>query len=398
MARKPRVLLVTPTPPYPPDNGGMLRILSLIEALRDRYAFELLTFTRTTGEARFRHEAAALALSTYVEKVYTVPKETADAASSRAAHLPEICRPWYSPEFSERLRRLSRSVDLVHIEFLNMAQYVEDTSGVATVLTEHDLSHLSLFSSYFREWTGLGRWKKVGDWVKTRRYHRQVCRAFDRVVTVTGADMERLAKVVSRERLAHVATGVDLEKFGLRDPVEEDENALVFVGHYPHYPNEDAAVWFCEKVLPRLRRRRPELKLYLVGSHPTPRIRALAGPAVEVTGTVPDVRPYLDKAAVFIAPMRLGWGVKGKVLEAFARGVPVAATPVVGAGIPEARVGQHLAVGRGAGDFARAVLELLQNGPRRRVLAREGRALVERHYAWSESADRLDAVYREALR
>jgi glycosyltransferase involved in cell wall biosynthesis len=399
MSSKPRVLLVTPTPPYPPDNGGLLRIHSLAAGLADRYDLSLLTFVRRTGEQRFQQNAAVLALGRLFSEVHAIPKETTELPRRAAPSMPQTAREWFSPEMASTLSRLTAQgrVDVVHIEFLQMAFYSWYANGVPTVLTEHDLSHLSLFNSYFREWTGLRRWTRVGDWLQTRRYHGEVCRGFDRLVALTPGDQDMLSRAAPG-KVALIPTCVDLERFSFRPEPEDGAPVdLAYVGHYPHFPNEDAALWFCRRALPLIRRRRPQASLCLIGSSPTEAVRDLAGPGVEVTGTVPDVRPHLDKAKVFIAPVRLGFGIKGKVLEAFARGLPVVATSIVQKGIPESRPEEHLLVADSPAAFARQSLRLLEDPVLRRRLALKARQLAESHYAWKPSCDKLDAVYRGLL-
>ncbi|MBI5239761.1 MAG: glycosyltransferase [Elusimicrobia bacterium] len=400
MTGKPRVLLVTPVPPYPPDNGGLLRIFSLVTRLADRYDFSLLTFVRRTGERRFQQNAAAMALGRLFSQVHAVPKESTELPSAAVPDLPRTAREWFSPEMAAALARLTGEgrVDLVHVEFLQMAFYSWYVKGVPAVLTEHDLSHLSLFRSYFREWTGLRRFAQVGEWLATRRYHREVCSRFDGLVALTPADRDLLRRGVPEGKVSLIPTCVDLERFSFRPEPEPGAPVdLAYVGHYPHYPNEDAAVWFCRRVLPLLRRERPGVTLSLIGSSPTDAVRALAGGGVEVTGTVPDVRPCLDRAKVFIAPVRLGFGVKGKVLEAFARGLPVVATSIVQGGIPEARPEEHLLVADSPRSWARQCRRLLEDAALRRRLAAAGRALAERHYAWGASCAKLDELYRSLL-
>lgn len=400
MTGKPRVLLVTPVPPYPPDNGGLLRIYSLVKRLSERYDFSLLTFVRSTGERRFQQNAAAMALGRLFSQVHAVPKESTELPRAAVPDMPGTAREWFSPEMAGTLARLTSEgkADLVHIEFLQMAFYAWYVRGVPAVLTEHDLSHLSLFRSYFREWTGLRRFARAGEWLATRRYHREVCSRFDGLVALTPGDRELLRRSAPEGKVSLIPTCVDLERFAFRPEPEAGAPVdLAYVGHYPHYPNEDAALWFCRRVMPLVRRQRPQTTLSLIGSSPTEAVRALAGGGVEVTGTVPDVRPCLDRAKVFVAPVRLGFGVKGKVLEAFARGLPVVATSGVRDGIPESRPEEHLLVADSARDFARQTLRLLGDAGLRRRLAAAGRALAERHYAWDASCAKLDALYRSLL-
>ncbi|MDX6769549.1 MAG: glycosyltransferase [Elusimicrobiota bacterium] len=397
MSRLPRVLLLTPAPPYPPDNGGMLRVLELVRGLAGRVEFELLTFTRRAGPERLRQAAATLALSRHFARVHEVPKETTERADPRAAGWPAAVREWWSAEMAQRVAELTATgrYDALHAEFLLMGGYAPYARGARTVLTDHDLSHLSLTRSYFREWTGWGRLTALPEWLRLRRFHRAACLGHDRVVVLTPEDQSLLRRAAPAASSVLVPTGVDLRRFERAPEDGRQDLDLVFVGHYPHYPNEDAAVFLCRDVLPLLRRVRPGVRVALVGSDPTPAVRALAAERVLVTGTVADVRPWLNRAKVFVAPVRLGFGVKGKVLEAFARGRAVVATSAVARGLPGTRAGEHLLAADSPRAFADACLALLSDEPRRRAMADAARALVESSWGWERSCARLEALYRE---
>lgn len=393
---RPRVLLITPLPPYPPDNGGMIRVLTLARACARDADLSLLAFVRDSGERRFQQNAAAMALGRVFKEVHTVPLETTGLPPQACPDMPRIARDWYSPEMAARVRELSPRFDVVHIEFLCMAFYARFVRGARKVLTEHDLSHLSLDRSYFREWAGPKRKAQVDEWRRVRDFHRDTCRLYDRVVALTPADLTLLRRSVPGVRAELIPTGVDCARFSFRPESEtEPDLDLVFVGHYPHYPNEDAALWFTRRVLPLVRRSRPGVSLALVGSSPTPAVAGLAGDGVTVTGTVPDVRPWLDRSRIFVAPVRLGFGVKGKVLEAFARGRAVVATRGVARGLAGAVPGRHLLAADSPREFADACLSLLESPARRGRLAARGRSLAERRCDWSLSTGLLSELYKE---
>ena len=397
---KPRILLVTPQPPFPPDNGGMLRIFTIARRLRDTCDISLLTYVRKTGDVRFKQNAAMMALRGVFKDVYAVDREATFRGARPPFDLPAVAADWYSPEMAETIARLTKQkrFDAVHIEFLQMAFYARYVSGARTILTEHDLGHLSLFKSYFREWTGLARFARIGDWWRVRRYHRETCRRFDRLVALTTSDAKLLGDSAPADKIRLIPTCVDLEKFAFRPEEKEDRDIdMAFVGHYPHFPNEDAARWFCGSVLGRIKKKRPSATLSLIGSSPTDKVRALAGPGVEVTGTVPDVRPYLDRSKIFVVPVRLGFGIKGKVLEAFARGLPVVATSVVVRGIPEAVSGTHLLQADSPADFARETERLLSDSALRSRMAAAARSLVEKYYGWEKSVTALNRMYAEIM-
>jgi hypothetical protein len=205
---KPKILLLTPSPPFPPTNGGMLRIFSLVEALRDKFDFSLLTFTHTDEERKFSETAKLLALENIFKEVHSVPKESIISRRNAAPPLPRIARDWFSPSMASAVMERSSSYDILHVEFLQMAFYVRYSGAPVSFFTEHDLGHLSLFNSYFREWTGLRRFVEIPEWRKVRAYHAEICREYDRFVVLTEFDRDLLAGKIPNERLVLVKPGL----------------------------------------------------------------------------------------------------------------------------------------------------------------------------------------------
>ncbi|MBI3287335.1 MAG: glycosyltransferase, partial [Chloroflexi bacterium] len=174
------------------------------------------------------------------------------------------------------------------------------------------------------------------------------------------------------------------------------DGSLVFTGKMDFRPNVDGVLWFFERVWPRVREQLPEARFVVVGRNPSPRLRALrVDPRAVVTGTVPDVRPYLRQAQLYVVPLRMGGGTRLKVLEAMAMGKPIVSTSLGCEGI-DLIPGRELIVADRAEDFSQWVIDLWQDEWRRRELARRARQLVEERYDWRGIAPRLEAAYLEA--
>lgn len=190
-----------------------------------------------------------------------------------------------------------------------------------------------------------------------------------------------------------ISTGVDLDYF--RPPAQPASGAsLVFVGAFRHNPNVDAMLFFCSEVLPHIREKAPDTELFIVGSHPPPIILSLAGtPGVHVTGFVEDVRPHMAAGSVYVVPLRLGVGIRGKILEAWGMAIPVVATSVACSGL-RCRDGENLLVADNAADFADRVVLLLKDPTLRERLGREGRKVAEQFYGWEAAAAQLDSLYQ----
>jgi glycosyltransferase involved in cell wall biosynthesis len=178
----------------------------------------------------------------------------------------------------------------------------------------------------------------------------------------------------------------------------DDRPSLVFTGTLGYPPNADAVRHFCRDVLPTIRRERPDVRLEIVGDGASRELVSTCGvaPGVEFLGFVPDVFDVLRRATLFVCPMRQGTGIKVKLLEAMACGLPVVASPIAVEGMPDARDGVHLRVARSAEDFARAVVTLLGDKEARARLGARGRELAA-GYTWDRLGERVDRVCREEV-
>jgi glycosyltransferase involved in cell wall biosynthesis len=193
-----------------------------------------------------------------------------------------------------------------------------------------------------------------------------------------------------------INTGVDLEYF--RPPKEPCADArIIFVGAFQHSPNVDAMLYFCKEILPIIRREIPALELLIVGSKPPPVILDLAAdPLIHVSGFVPDTRPYMARSSVYIVPLRLGVGIRGKILEAWGMEMPVVSTSVGCAGLRYGN-GRNLLVADTPEQFAGQVLTLIKDPEMRRRVGVEGRKTAERYYGWENSVGQLDALYQKYI-
>lgn len=392
------VLLVVAKSIYPPLSGGELRIYSLLRALSDHYRFSILMLL--PGEENAADAAAALYLeSALVQKVHLVRRGAVPVP--RPSRLTPDHAYWLSdPRMAEALKKIivEENIDLVHFESSSLGQYASGIRGLApVVLTEHDAGILS-WRTYHRPTSRPWSWRTGLDWIARLAYHRKILAHCDRVVALSAADARRLGRFTASEKISVVPTGVDLEHFAFQKEEARRPGEILYVGHYPHYPNEDAAVFLCRDILHRVRARHTRARVRLVGSRPTPAVERLKSETVEVVGTVADVRPYLGESSVFLAPLRLGHGIKGKLLEAFACGLPVVTTPQACEAMPGLRHERHLLMAGSAAALAENTARVLADAALGSRLAREARAYVERHFGWPAQAALLDGVYQGALR
>ena len=249
----------------------------------------------------------------------------------------------------------------------------------------------------FREARGfpvLGRWRwmTMFDAARLSWFQRRLLPSFDKVWVCSDLDRRRLARSLGEGHVQVVPNGVDIEAHAAI-AARGGTRSLIFVGDMTYDPNEDAVLYFCEKVLPLIRKQDSEVQVVLVG-RPSQRVQALPARLnrVMVTGIVPDVRPYLESASVSIAPIRAGGGTRLKILEAMAAGRPVVSTSIGAEGL-EAVAGRDLLIADKPRDFAQACLRLLRSLALRQRVAASGRACVRSRYDWSVVHDQVRQCY-----
>ncbi|MEG0821684.1 MAG: glycosyltransferase family 4 protein [Burkholderiaceae bacterium] len=387
-----RILVNCDRFPWPLDNGQNLRIWHYVRALRDRHEFDLVCW----GD-----EPAPAELSDLFGSVLTFP------------------RPWFAADAGWWTRWRER-VDYRCI--IPASSATRDAIAQATAAGRYDLVWMSGWDTVTSvprplecAWladivddglidlerelaheTSLTRKLRLAKrWAQIFQVERHYFGAADACAVVSNVDAASLARACRHTPIAVLPNGVDAEFFR---PSGEPEapDTLVFEGRMDFAPNVDAVIWFVTEVLPRVRQVRPSVRFLAVGNKPAPSVRALAGPGVEVTGWVDDVRPYLARAALFVAPLRMGAGIKNKILQAWAMGKCVLTTPEAIGGLL-AEPGRNLELADGAPAMAARILELLADPQRRAAVGAAGRATIEAHYTWARRAEALEAVMQQAV-
>jgi glycosyltransferase involved in cell wall biosynthesis len=233
------------------------------------------------------------------------------------------------------------------------------------------------------------------EWRKMRRYEAWICRRARLTVAVSREDRDLLGAGAPGAPIREVPTGVDTGYFRPNGTPEAPVE-LVFTGSMDWHPNEDAIRYFISDILPAIRREVPEAALTVVGRNPSGALKLAAAEArVRVTGTVEDVRPYIDAAAVYVVPLRIGGGTRLKVFEALSMGKAVVSTTVGVEGLPLVP-GEHYLKADDPAAFASAVAGLLRDPLRRRALGRAGQGLVLEHFAWPQVAREFGACCEAA--
>ena len=398
------ILLLTPQLPYPPHQGTSLRNYNLIAQLAKRHQVEVLSFL-DEGQS-LTAAAPLLEMCTRVEAV-PVPQRTTLRRIGQllGSHLPDMAWRLWLPHYRERLiHRLAEvRFDVVQIEAIELAPYLPAIEAAKPrpliVFDEHNcewrLQQRAFLTDVRIPWRWPAAWYSLVQWRRLRRYEGDICRRVDKVVAVSEADRQGIQAVAPGISIAVVPNWVDLEEYGdYRGAKEEFE--LVFTGKMDFRPNVDAMLWFCDRVLPLIRRERPSVRLAIVGQRPHPRLERLRHmEGVTLTGWVPDVRPYLAGTTVYVAPLRVGGGTRLKLVQAMAMGCAIVATSLAAEGFP-IESGKHLLLADTPHEFAAAVVRLLDSPSTRGRLGAEARLFVQSRYGWERLVPQLEEVYQSA--
>ena len=234
-------------------------------------------------------------------------------------------------------------------------------------------------------------------YVRQRRTDQRLLHKTRHVAFISARDRDSVAGSGSPARI--IPNGVDLTYWTRRSGYPNNP-CIVFTGVMDYAPNADSAMYLIEQILPRVRASLPDLKVLIVGRDPLPELVEASRrySDITVTGTVNDIRPYLERASVFVAPLRIASGTQNKVLEAMAMGVPVLTTPVVAAGLRTG--GSHeppVRVAKGKKALAEGLISLFHNPPERTCLADKGRRFVQEHFDWKRSSESLEEMCLEAV-
>ena len=391
-----KILYVCHRFPFPPNRGGKIRPFNMIRHLSQTHEVTVASLARSPEEAR-DGEGIAPHCHRYLMDTVTTVGAMARMLIGAPTLVPASMANFHAPGLARMIREELRrtAFDLIFVHCSSVAHYVANVPRIPKIIDFGDMDS--------QKWLDYARQRPFPvslvyqiEGLKMRRAEMQLARKFDLCTCTTRAEYETLIGYGADTPAAWFPNGVDLEFFapgvGAYDP-----NAIVFVGRMDYYPNQQGVIDFCANVLPLIQTQRPAATFSIVGAKPSAEVLELGNlPGVTVTGTVPDVRPYVTGAAVAIAPLQIARGTQNKILESLAMGVPVVSSAAAAKGI-DAVEGEHFLAAGNAADFARLTLRLLSDPAERDRLARAGRARMESHHNWPASMRRLDAIIEDCL-
>ena len=381
--------------PYPPNKGDKVRSYNLLKHLVSQHQVFLGTFIDDPEDEPHIATLRSLCADLYVAKL-DPRRAKIRSLNGLLADEPLTLRYYRDASLQDWVEMTCKhhKIDTAVIFCSAMAQYVQNMPRLPTVVDFVDVD-----SAKWTQYAPKHRWPM--SWLYRREgqflldYERQIASRAARSFFVTESEVAlftRLAPECS-VRVEAMCNGVDSDYFSplpeRLNPYTADEIPIVFTGAMDYWPNIDAVTWFAKEVLPKLLLKSPNAHFYIVGRSPTPEVVALASEHIIVTGTVPDVRPYIQHAAVVVAPLRIARGIQNKILEAMAMERPVIASDECAAAV-DAVFGQELLTASTPDDYIQRITKCLEDPTESSAIGQAARKRVIERYSWKAHMSGID--------
>jgi glycosyltransferase involved in cell wall biosynthesis len=387
-----RILWIKTELLHPIDKGGKIRTYQMLKAMKVSHHIDYLCLDDGASQAESRESPAE-----YSHTLTTVSFHPPRKGSFKfLLHLlgnmfssaPYAIARYRCAALKTHIERMAAQVDVVVCDFLAPAMNVPTNLPVPAVLFEHNVEAEIWIRHAGVPQNPLRRLYMAMQARRMVAYEAAECRRFSRVIAVSGNDADTIRTRYGATAVSHVETGVDVEYFAPPGTALRNSQRIVFVGSMDWLPNIDGITWFMQQVLPIIRTALPNVLLQVVGRSPPRSLYQLAEQSgnIEITGSVPDVRPYLWHAALSIVPLRIGGGTRLKIYEAMAAGIPVVSTTIGAEGLPVKR-GEHIELADSPAAFAASVINLISDEAKATTISDMAQQFVKENCAWNIVAE-----------
>ena len=381
---------------HPVDKGGKIRTYNMLKELKRDHHVTYLTLDDGSASAEDRSKASEychdLVCIPHTRREKFTPGFYVELFLNLVSQHPYAIKKYESAamrrEIVERAR--NNSFDLLVCDFLAPAANVPRTLAIPAVLFQHNVEAMIWKRHYEVQTNPVKKAYLYGQWQKMRRFEREMCRRFDSVIAVSADDREQMKREYGAKAVFDVPTGVDVEFFRPSGEAKSSPHNLVFTGSMDWLPNDDAIRYFMREIMPLIKQRVPDATLTVVGRNPAPALVELGktDASLVITGRVEDVRPYMENAAAYIVPLRIGGGTRLKIYEAMAMEKAVISTTVGAEGLPLTD-GVELLLADEPGAFAAAVVRVLTDSSYAAELGQRAASIVRKNFGWRQVTERF---------
>lgn len=389
---------------HPVDKGGKIRSYNMLKELKRSCHITYLTLDDGTSDSKARELA-----SEYCHELVCVPHQQREKFTTGfyvelllnlASELPYAIKKYESRAMRHEIttRVAGGRFDVLVCDFLAPAVNVPPGLNCRSVLFQHNVEAMIWKRHYEVQANAAKKAYLYRQWQKMRAFEAKACPQFDCVVAVSREDRELMQQQYGVAEIYDVPTGVDTEYFRPSGRVKSRAENLVFTGSMDWLPNEDAIRYFTEQIMPRIKQAVPGVTLTVVGRNPYPGLVELSkrDPSVVVTGRVEDVRPFMEEAAVYIVPLRIGGGTRLKIYEAMAMEKAIVSTSIGAEGLP-VNDGKEILLADTPESFAEAVVRLIRQENLAAALGRQAAAKVREKFGWDTVVESFAGICERTL-
>jgi sugar transferase (PEP-CTERM/EpsH1 system associated) len=389
---------------HPIDKGGKIRTYNMLRELKTEHHVTYLALDDGTAAPDAKAQAAEycheLIPIPHRQKEKFTPGFYSELAFNLISPLPYAIKKYSSSRMRAAIETAlqQKKFDVLVCDFLAPAVNVPDNLPCRTILFQHNVEAMIWKRHYEVQTNPVKKLYLYQQWQKMRSFEGRMCRNLDSVIAVSCEDSEMIEQEYGVDKVFDVPTGVDVDFFRPTGREKREPNSLVFTGSMDWLPNEDAIRYFTERILPIIRRSVPDASLTVVGRNPYPSLLELSKRelSIRVTGRVDDVRPYMEKAAAYVVPLRIGGGTRLKIYEAMAMEKPVISTSIGAEGLP-LRDGVELLLADTPESFAAAVVKALSDPGLAASLERQAAAYVRENFSWATVARSFAEICERTL-
>jgi sugar transferase (PEP-CTERM/EpsH1 system associated) len=382
---------------HPVDKGGKIRTYNILKELKRDHHITYLALDDGSADVAAREQAHE-----YCHELVCVPHQQREKFSSGfygelllnlASPLPYAIKKYESASMRRQLAERVNDHDVVICDFLPPAINVPRGLQCPSILFQHNVEAMIWKRHFEVQANPLKKIYLRQQWRKMKRFEKEMCRRFDAVIAVSAEDREQMRDEYAVDAVFDVPTGVDTDFFSPSGKENVDPHNVVFTGSMDWLPNEDAIRYYTEQILPLVQRSIPDATLTVVGRNPYPSLLELSrrNPSIIVTGRVEDVRPYMERAAAYVVPLRIGGGTRLKIFEAMAMEKAIVSTTVGAEGLPITD-GRELRIADTPETFAASVVDLLTRPETAKQLGLEAGRIVRERFGWNGVAKRFSEI------
>jgi len=395
------ILFLSPRWPWPLFDGGRIRIYETVRHLAKQHRVTLVAPVREVDNNSDPGPIAGLCTQVFsTVRSDRLPDVATRLASGLVRGVPLVQSFFHDKQLAGTVRKLtsSRHFDIVHVEYPVMAAYLDaiDTASRARlILSTHNIESIRFGrETRFSSWDSR-RLLLMGDQLFFKSWEAKAIRRFHGVTAVSELEKQWIEQNAPDVEVELAPNGVDADCFAFSPP--RQSNILTFIGSLDYPPNIDAVLWFSQEILPGLRASRSDFRFRVVGSRPDARVIQLKQtPGIEVTGQVPDIRPYLKDSLALVVPLRSGGGTRLKILQSMAAGCPVLSTTLGAEGL-DVEPNVHYFKADNVEQWVAEAKRLARSPGMAAEVAAAGRKLVEDRYTWARCLSGLDRLYEKVL-